>query len=339
MPVGYCWTVDPMPSILRPLPLFLVFLLAGSGTGFAQGPSPLVSTGLVGATSPIEVWGHERLGWDQAEADAAGLAELTFTSSVDGYRELLEDVRCAPLLDRFGFGCSSRLPRMAVGPHTIQLSAARGPTEISGLSDPLMVVFRSRTLESASVSNSARLAGLLDAEQLVGALVEVADIAALPDGTVLIGEERGRILATRPGESPAIAVDLRTLDRSLERVVLLALAVAPDFLESHAIFAAYTARGGLRLVRFTEANGILLNQAVLRESLPIALASPRAALAVGPDNKMYLAVADQVLRLNLDGSTPEDGPASGVFAAGVLQARSNRMELRAASDVAARLDR
>lgn len=268
---------------------------------------------------PIVVTGTERLAWDQAESDATSLAEFSFTAFVDGVPEPLEDVTCAPIPDRFGFECSSRLPRMEPGPHSIELTAMNGSTEVSEHSALLLVVFRSRPAESVSLGNPTRLTGGLGVEQVVGGLVDVADIAALPDGSVLIGEERGRILSMRPGESPITAIDLRSVDRSSDTVTLLALATAPDFGESHAVFAAYLSRGGLRLVRLTEFNGVLLDHAVLRENVPMGSALPRAAIAVGPDGKIYLALAGQVLRLNLDGSTPKDGPTSGVFAIGVQQ--------------------
>jgi hypothetical protein len=257
--------------------------------------------------------------WDQPSLDVASLADLTFTAYVDGLFDLLEDVRCSSEQRESGFECSSRLPRMIPGPHAIEITATDRSNNVSERSAALNVVLRSSSTFERVASTTARGAFSLDVEQVLGALVDVADIAALPDGTVIVGEKRGRILTTSQGKMPTTAVDLRTVDQSTTQIELLALAVAPDFAKTHAVFAAYSTQRGLRLVRFTEANGVLLNHAVLREDLSIAPLAPSAALAVGPDNKIYLAINEQVFRLNVDGSTPVDGSASGLFSPGVQQ--------------------
>ena len=208
---------------------------------------------------------------------------------------------------------------MSPGPHAVEITASDRSNNVSERSAALNVVLRARTVESVA-STTAHGNSRNEAELLVGALVNVADIAALPDGTVIIGEERGRILTTSPGKLPTTAVDLRTLDQSTTQIELLAVAIAPDFAETHAVFAAYNTHRGLRLARFTESNGVLLNHAVLREDLSIvAPFAASAALGVGPDSKIYLAINDQVFRLNLDGSTPADGSVSGLFSVGVRQ--------------------
>jgi hypothetical protein len=306
-----------MKPLLRILSLSLV-LWADQSLAAQEQPSPSVSTGGPGPSSPVELWGHERLTWDQPSYDPASLADLTFTAYVDGLVDPLEDVRCSSVRNEAGFECSSRLPRMVPGSHSVQITATDRSNNISERSAPLSVLLRSRTADLAP-STVARGGFNIEMVQAVGALGEVADIAALPDGTVLIGEKRGRILATSPGKMPATAFELRTLDPSITEVELLALAVAPDFAEARAVFAAYSTGRGLRLVRFTEANGVLLNHAILREALSIAPSTPSAALAVGPDRKIYLAIGNQIYRLNVDGSTPADGSASGLFAPGVHQ--------------------
>lgn len=305
-----------MKSALRILSCLFVFLQAEGAPVAAEDPPP-VSTGLQDPSSPIEVWGHERLAWDQAVAEGSSLFDLTFAAYIDGLIDLLEDVRCIGRPTVLGFECSSRLPRMTVGPHSIVITATdRRSNTVSEQSPPLRVVLRARTLQSVvppAPANGSRLGVQL----VVGALIDVVDIAALTDGTVLIGERRGRILTTSPGRLPRTAFDLRLFDRSMHHLELLGLAVAPNFAKTREVFAAYATERGLRLVRFTESNGVLTNHAILREGLPIDTSAAKAAIAVGPDDKIYLAIANQVLRLNLDGSTPADGPDSGLFAAGV----------------------
>ena len=221
-----------------------------------------MSTG--GLSSPVEIWGHERLAWDQPSPDSASLADLNFVAHFDGLIDVLEDVTCSSVRNASGFECSSRLPRMSPGPHAVEITAIDRSNTVSDRSAVLNVIFRVWTVESVAPT-TVRGDFRLDVELVVGALVDVADIAALPDGTVIIGEGRGRILMTSPGKLPTTAVDLRTIDPSTPQIELLALAVAPDFAETHAVFAAYATHRGLRLARFTEANGVLLNHAVLRE--------------------------------------------------------------------------
>ena len=305
-----------MKSALRILSLSLALLPVTHEAAVAQRrPSTPISTAEADLSSPVEIWGHERLAWDQASPDVESLADLTFTAYVDGLIDVLEDVRCSSMRNDFGFECSSRLPRMIPGAHAVEITATDRANNVSAKSAALNVVLRARSFDSAAPATS-RPGSSLDAAQVVGGLVDVVDIAALPDGTVLIGEERGRILRTTPGKLATIAVDARTVDRSNSRIELRALAVPPDFAETRAVFVAYTTDHGLRLARFTEANGVLLNHAVLREVRAI---TSSAALAIGPDNKIYLALDDLVLRLNVDGSTPDDGPASGIFAIGARQ--------------------
>ena len=306
-----------MKSLLRILSWSFISLYADSTTASAQGwPSSFVSTGQPSPSSPVELWGHERLTWDQDASDSEILSSLSFIAYVDGFIDPLEDVRCSPVRNESGFECSSRLPRMAPGPHSIELTAIDPSNLTSERSAPLMVVLRVASTGGARTS-AARVGAGVGAERLVDALTGVADIAVLPDRTVLIGEGTGRVIAARPGKTSATAFDLRTLDRSGAEIQLLALAVAPDFDRSHAVFVAYATPRGLRLARFTEADGVLTNHAILREGLPIALSPPTAALAIGPDNKIYLATSDRVLRFNMDGSTPVDGSDSGLFSTGV----------------------
>ena len=61
-----------------------------------------VSTAAAQGAGPIDVWGHERLAWDQPAISADSLRDLTFFSIIEGFREPLEDVRCSTELNRFG---------------------------------------------------------------------------------------------------------------------------------------------------------------------------------------------------------------------------------------------
>jgi hypothetical protein len=64
------------------------------------------------------ITGNERLGWNQAAADAGQLARLRYAAYVDGNRVELADVSCGELIGGVS-ACSSRMPSMAPGAHTI----------------------------------------------------------------------------------------------------------------------------------------------------------------------------------------------------------------------------
>ena len=113
---------------------------------------------------------------------------------------------------------------------------------------------------------------------------------------------------------------------------LLALALDPAFERTRFVYALYTAEtrnGGwrFRIARFREAGGRLGERAVVVDGLPASPRHPAGALAFGADGKLYAAFDDggdagdaarpsshhgKMLRLNPDGSTPQD-LASPVF--------------------------
>jgi hypothetical protein len=68
------------------------------------------------------ITGAERLGWEQQAVDAVELAKLRFAIYVDGARFDLTDASCAKNPSAAGFSCRARLPPMAAGAHTLQLT-------------------------------------------------------------------------------------------------------------------------------------------------------------------------------------------------------------------------
>ena len=69
------------------------------------------------------ITGAERFGWDQPAADAGELASFRYALYVDEARSEAADVACAPGQSSAGFGCTSRLPAIAAGVHTLQVAA------------------------------------------------------------------------------------------------------------------------------------------------------------------------------------------------------------------------
>ncbi|HYT65107.1 MAG TPA: hypothetical protein VEL51_01725 [Vicinamibacterales bacterium] len=83
----------------------------------ACGGSPATPSGTETIT------GIERFGWDQPAADAGELASFRYALYVDDARSEAADVSCALGQPSGQFICTSRLPTMSSGVHTLQVAA------------------------------------------------------------------------------------------------------------------------------------------------------------------------------------------------------------------------
>ena len=92
--------------------VFAGFMLASCGGGSPSSPN--------GAET---ITGVERMGWDQPAADAGELASFRYAVYVDETRTEASDVACASVQSSAGFACTSRLPSMSNGVHTLQVAA------------------------------------------------------------------------------------------------------------------------------------------------------------------------------------------------------------------------
>jgi hypothetical protein len=312
---------------LRP---FLVFLTLAAPLDAASqtGPAP--------EPEVIRVTGSEQLAWEYTASSSADILALGFFATIDGAPVYLL-ATCSRLSEAIELTCLSPLPPMSPGSHTLTVSAhffgdspRFGPPSnaIRLRYDP------ARTVEPLA-ERSARTPRESDsrlAEVVAVGLTDPTDLALLPDGRALVAERSGRIRMWRDG---ALAVEPAL---ALADVVtghgrgLLAVAVDRPFDATRAVFIVYTAAGGARLARFTLAGDALVDRAVLLDGLPHAPVDPAAALLVGHDGKVYLALDDggeparvadagsysgKVLRLNRDGTTPRDkGERTPVVAAG-----------------------
>src|SRR3954471_7822730 len=87
-----------------------LFALAGCG-------------GSMSVSNPETVTGAERFGWDQPAADAGELGSFRYAFYVDEARSEAADVSCAPGQASGRFNCTSVIPSMPSGPHTLQVAA------------------------------------------------------------------------------------------------------------------------------------------------------------------------------------------------------------------------
>ena len=302
-------------------------------------------TPVVDAPTNETVNGTERLGWNQPAADAVELATIGYVIYVDGMRTELTGTTCASAAATAGFSCTARLPAMSAGAHALELASFVNDGSLleSPRSAALRVTLVAEVL-SGGQGLGAAAAGLerratrtetladgltLRHELVTDGLESPTDLAFASDGRLFVAERAGRIRIVRAGHlvtEPAISL-AATLGAEGQ---LLALALDPQFERTRYAFAIYTSpsRSGDRaggpmftLARFREVSDTLGDRAVLLDGAPAASRSPSAALRFGPDGKLYAAFDDggdarhrgeaaslngKVLRLNADGTTPDD---------------------------------
>jgi len=317
----------------------LVGLLAVSACG--GGSNPPGGSDPPGGGSGDRITGNERLGWTQSAANAGELNRMQFVAYVDGNRVELSGAACTG--STTPFPCSSRMPSMSAGAHTIELASyvMDGTNQLeSGRSLALRVTVVSATAGAGSSTVGASQQTTTDGialrlDPVATGLQGVTALAFSSDGLLIIGERRGRILiesaatvtagaslASNPAAIEVPGVHLPGPDAG----GLLALALDPAFARTRFVYALYTveARDGgarFRVARFREASRHLGERAVLLDNLPASPQRPAGALAFGADGKLYVALDDggdpsqaarassysgKLLRLNADGTTPQD---------------------------------
>ncbi|WP_174397370.1 PQQ-dependent sugar dehydrogenase [Mycolicibacterium sphagni] len=159
----------------------------------------------------------------------------------------------------------------------------------------------------------------LDRTTIVSGLDQPTDFRFLPDGHILFLERDGS-LKVAPNTEGAEAVTIGTLPASD------ALELDPDFATNGYIYTSYnSADSHARLSRFTIANDTLdpNSEVVLVDSPQTGSMHQGNTMLFGPDGKLYFAMGDdslntngqnlsnifgKILRINPDGSIPEDNP-------------------------------
>jgi glucose/arabinose dehydrogenase len=170
-------------------------------------------------------------------------------------------------------------------------------------------------------------------------------LAFAPDGGLFYNELRtGRVRIVKNGQlqdEPFASVDVVNLSGYSEHG-LLGLALDPDFASNHYVYLFYSEpnKDGdplrQRLVRFTEVDGVGQDMTVILDDLPIGpeCCHNGGRIAFGPDGKLYVSIGDtqqsdlsqnpdslagKILRVNPDGSVPQDNPFPGslVYALGI----------------------
>jgi glucose/arabinose dehydrogenase len=154
-------------------------------------------------------------------------------------------------------------------------------------------------------------------------------VAFAPDGRIFITERAGRLRVIENGElraEPLAVVPVEAIGEG----GLMGLALDPAFADNGRLYLMYTySEGGQirnRVSRFTLTGAGLVDEVALVDAIPGARFHNGGRLAIGPDGKLYAGTGDalvpqlaqdldslagKILRINLDGSIPEDNPFPG----------------------------
>ena len=147
-----------------------------------------------------------------------------------------------------------------------------------------------------------------------------------PDGTIFFTERTGNLRAIQDGmvlEKPILSLEVSGAEGGL-----LGIALDPKYSENHYIYLYYTYKNSEiknKVVRYVESNLILKEDKVIIEDIPGGPTHDGGRMKFGPDGKLYITtgdagngrlsqelsnVAGKILRINSDGSIPEDNPFS-----------------------------
>lgn len=152
------------------------------------------------------------------------------------------------------------------------------------------------------------------------------------DGTFYITERAGSIVQVDDDGTERQEVSLSEEMSTASEAGLLGFVLAPDFPETEAAYAYYTYESDdgqfNRIVRLELNDGAWTEESVLLDGIPSGSVHHGGRLAIGPDDMLYATTGDaseadiaqdtdslggNILRMNLDGSAPEDNPMSDSY--------------------------
>ena len=166
-------------------------------------------------------------------------------------------------------------------------------------------------------------------EKVAGGLEVPWAIVWAPDGRMIFTERPGRVRVMEKGTlnpKPLLVVDRC---RESWRSGLMGVAFHPQFSSNHFVYLSYAYTSGgvrVRVVRYRDAPEGLVDRKVIIEDLPAARSHAGCRILFGADGKLYVTTGDatdrelaqqldslagKTLRLNDDGTVPQDNPFVG----------------------------
>ncbi|WP_258871613.1 PQQ-dependent sugar dehydrogenase, partial [Halobacillus trueperi] len=150
--------------------------------------------------------------------------------------------------------------------------------------------------------------------------------------TFYLTERSGHIVKIEDGEVERQSVELEEEVSTASEAGLLGFVLAPDFSESNLAYAYYTYEDGEeqfnRIVTLRLEDRVWREEDVLLDQIPSGTYHHGGRLKIGPDEKLYATAGDasdaeiaqdldslggKILRMNVDGSIPDDNPFAGSY--------------------------
>lgn len=153
-------------------------------------------------------------------------------------------------------------------------------------------------------------------------------VAFAPDGRMFLTERHGNVRVIEDGVLRT--EPMLTLSVGRNEGGLLGIAIDPDFENNRHVYLYYTYVEFMsvynRVSKFTESDNKLYDEMILVDKVPGAAIHDGGRIRFGPDNTLYittgdaanrmlsqdpLSLAGKILRINTDGTIPDDNPFAG----------------------------
>jgi glucose/arabinose dehydrogenase len=182
---------------------------------------------------------------------------------------------------------------------------------------------------AGEVASSAQSQTSFKVETVIDNLEVPWSIVWAPDGRMIFTERPGRVRVYENGKLQPQPIFTVPDVESRGEAGLMSIALHPQFSSNHFVYLSYAYTTGelqVRVVRYRETSGGFTDRKVIIENIPAARAHAGCRLHFGPDGKLYIttgdsterelaqrldSVAGKTLRLNDDGTIPNDNPFVG----------------------------